>query len=137
MFEALFAYKAARPFSLLVGHEAVYFRAALAGADGIISGVAAAVPELLVAMNRAIRAPAPEQAERLNVRLQEFVAWIEKFPATTAIRRAAIARGWKLDHFALPLDEKTSQDLAAFERWFHNWLPSVLSECAADAHVRA
>ncbi|MBV9295509.1 MAG: dihydrodipicolinate synthase family protein [Acidobacteriaceae bacterium] len=137
MFEALRSYRAARPFSLLVGHESVYLRAALAGADGIISGVAAALPELLVAMNRVIRSPAPEQAQRLNIRLQEFVAWIEKFPATTAIRRAAIARGWKLDHFALPLDEKTSQDLAAFERWFHNWLPSVLSECAADAHVRA
>ncbi len=137
MFEALRSIRANAPFKLIVGHESIYVHARVAGADGIISGVAAAIPELLVAMGHAIGGSDPERAQRLNTRLQEFVGWIEKFPATVGIRRAAVARGWKLNQFALPLDTDTAADLAAFERWFQGWLPAVLPECGAGIPMRA
>ena len=131
MFEALRALQSGTPFKLLVGHESIYLRARMAGADGIVSGIAAAVPELLVAIDQGICISNFDRAQRLNARLLEFVAWIEKFPATVGIKQAAAGRGWKLNQFALPFDERTAADLLTFERWFRGWLPIVLSDCAA------
>ena len=53
-FERLLALREKHPFQLMVGNDVIYRRARAAGADGIVSGVAAAVPELLVALDRAI-----------------------------------------------------------------------------------
>ncbi|MGA8028297.1 MAG: dihydrodipicolinate synthase family protein [Bryobacteraceae bacterium] len=136
-FKALRALQASCPFTLLAGHESIYVRARRAGADGIISGVAAAVPELVVAIDRAIRASDFARAQRLNLMLQEFVGWIGKFPATVGIKQAAATRGWKLNQFALPFDQKGSSDLIAFQQWFRAWLPVTLSECGETGSVRS
>lgn len=129
--EPLTALRASLDFSLLAGNETLYLRARFAGADGIVSGVAGAVPELLVATERAIRASDTHLAERLNGRLQEFVAFVNKFPATVAIRQAAAARGWRVAQFAAPFDEQTNRELVEFQRWLDDWFPQVLSECSA------
>ncbi len=125
------------PFTLLVGSESLYLRSRLARADGIVSGVAAAVPELLVAIDRSIRMGDSERATRLNARLEELLEWIEKFPATVGIKQTAVARGWKLNHFAFPLDDDTQAGLAGFHHWLRAWLPAVLSECSEAATVKA
>lgn len=133
-FEPLTTLRASVDFSLLVGNEVLYLRGRRAGADGIVSGVAAAVPELLVAMERAIRDCDFDRAERLDQRLQEFVAWVNKFPAAMAIKQAAAVRGWRVAQFATPLDAQTSQELTAFQRWLDDWLPGVLSQ-STDARA--
>lgn len=130
-FEPLTALRSNLDFSLLVGNEALYLRGRLAGADGIVSGVAAAAPELLASMERAIRDSNIDLAERLDARLQEFVAFVNKFPATVAIKYAANARGWRVAQFATPFDERTNQELVEFQRWLDGWFPEVLSECTA------
>lgn len=135
-FESLTAIRARFHFSLMVGNEVLYLRGRQAGADGIVSGVAGAVPELLVAMERAVQQSDLDRAERLNTRLQEFVTWVNKLPATIAIKQAAAARGWRVAQFATPLDEQTRQELAAFERWLGEWLPAVLSECMEARAMR-
>lgn len=138
LFEALSGVRATVPFTFLVGTEGLYLQCRLAGADGIVSGVAAAIPELLVALERAIRLNDCARAQRLNARLDEFVRWVDRFPATIAIKQAAVARGWKFqNHFAFPFDEDTQADLAAFHHWFHTWLPAVLSECNQPIAARA
>src|SRR5216684_3274807 len=53
-FERLHAVSKEKPFILLVGSDRIYTRARQAGAHGVVSGVACAVPELLVALDRAI-----------------------------------------------------------------------------------
>jgi 4-hydroxy-tetrahydrodipicolinate synthase len=126
LFERLLAWKANHPFQLLIGNDAIYRRARPLGADGIVSGVAAAVPELLVALDRAMVAKGEERANELDVRLQEFLAWIGKFPATIGIKIAACARGWKLAHTAVPYDDQTLAAKREFEDWFKEWLPLVL-----------
>ncbi len=137
LFESLSALRARTPFTLLVGHETLYLRARLAGADGIVSGVAAAIPELPVAIERSIEAGEMERAQRLNAHLQEFVQRIEKFPGTVAIKQTAVARGWNLSHFAFPLDSRTCADLDAFGQWTQAWLPPVLAECKQAALAKA
>ena len=49
-FARLLTLRDQKPLSLLVGSDRIFKRARQAGADGIISGVACAVPELLVAL---------------------------------------------------------------------------------------
>ena len=124
--ERLLALKANHPFQLLVGNDAIYRRARPLGADGIVSGVAAAVPELLVGLERAIVAKQEERADELDARLQKFLGWIDRFPATIGIKIAACARGWKLTHTAIPYDEQTLMAKQEFEQWFKEWLPLVL-----------
>ena len=130
LFEALNALPTKREFSYMVGNDASYLRKRRSGADGVVSGVAAAVPELLVALDRAIVSGNSGEADRLNARLDEFLSWVEKFPATVAIKQAAAHRGWPLDHFAFPLGQSTDAELLAFRRWLENWLRIVLAECA-------
>jgi 4-hydroxy-tetrahydrodipicolinate synthase len=127
--ERLRALQAKRPFQLLVGNESLYLRARVAGADGVVSGVAAAMPELLVAMDGAIRNSKLDRAQRLDVRLQEFLDWLGKFPPTVGIKQTAAARGWKHEELAVPLDEATTEILREFRQWLRNWIPMVLSEC--------
>ncbi len=133
VFEALNALRSRVQFTLLVGNESLYLRARLAGADGVVSGIAAAIPELLVAIHRAVGANDLERARHLNLRLEEFMVWVNNFPATTAIKQAAVSRGWKLGHFALPPDQSTWSNLLMFQQWFQDWLPIVLGECSQTA----
>jgi dihydrodipicolinate synthase/N-acetylneuraminate lyase len=133
LFETLRDLRDKIAFTLLVGSESMYLRSRSAGADGIVSGVAAAIPELFVAIERAIRSHDCERAMRLNARLEEFTRWIEKFPATVGIKQAAVARGWKLNEFAFPLDDDTQAELAGFHHWLRGWLPGMLSECSEVA----
>jgi 4-hydroxy-tetrahydrodipicolinate synthase len=130
LFDTLNALRQQRQFSYLVGHEKRYLQDLSAGADGVVSGVAAAVPELPVALGRAIRNGYGEKAGRLNARLEEFLVWIDKFPGTIAIKQAAVHRGWPLNHFPFPLGERTNAEILQFRRWLDQWLPAVLAECS-------
>ncbi len=136
VFASLQAQHRKTPFQLLVGNEIIYLRGRSAGADGTISGVAAAVPELMVALDRSIQAGDMERAQALNVYLNEFVDQINRFPSTVAIKRAASARGWNLNHFAVPFDTRTAASAAAFDSWFGEWLARILPECVAAPAVR-
>jgi 4-hydroxy-tetrahydrodipicolinate synthase len=128
-FERLIALRGNLDFSLMVGNEVLYLRGRVAGADGIVSGVAAAIPELLVAMERAICASDRDRAQRLNARLEQFLVYVNQFPATAAIKQTANARGWQLGDLVLPFDEHTRHEFTAFQRWLDEWLPAVLAEC--------
>ena len=122
----------AKGLKLLVGSDSIFARARLEGATGIVSGVACAVPELLVALDSGDR---PELArsgacrERLESRLLEFIAWIDRFPVPVGIREATRMRGLKTGPFALPVDERL---LAEFREWFLAWLPAVKKEIQAQ-----
>ncbi|HTU48712.1 MAG TPA: dihydrodipicolinate synthase family protein [Bryobacteraceae bacterium] len=135
-FERLIALRGNVDFSLMVGNEVLYLRGRAGGADGIVSGVAAALPELLVAMERAIGASDLDRAQRLNARLEEFLLYVNKFPATAAIKQTANARGWQLGDLVLPLDDHTRHEFTAFQRWLDEWLPEVLTECADARTMR-
>lgn len=132
-FEQLQILRATQPFQFLVGRESLYARALQAGASGIVSGVAAAVPELIVSLDRAVRARDDARAARLNEKLLEFVAYVDKFPGTVAIKQASVARDWTSSHVAVPLDEDMAAEVIAFHVWFREWLPGVLAECSNSA----
>jgi 4-hydroxy-tetrahydrodipicolinate synthase len=127
MFEPLLAQRKKQQFRLLAGHECIYLRARMEGADGIVSGVAAAIPELMVALDRAVSSGDAVKGQRLNERLLEFLPWVERFPSSVAIKQAAVARGWKQQHSAVPLD---AEQIKEYQNWLSEWIPQVLRESA-------
>lgn len=121
-FQALSRYKQEHPFTLLVGHDAIFARARGAGADGVVSGVACAIPELLLALDRAIARHDEAETERLDARLHEFLDRMECFPTPVAIKAALAARGIKTGPSPVPLAPETQAALDEFRDWFRAWL---------------
>jgi dihydrodipicolinate synthase/N-acetylneuraminate lyase len=121
-FDALSRYKFEHPFTLLVGHDAIFAPARKAGADGVVSGIACAVPELLLALDRAIQQHADDEAGRLDARLHEFLDRLGRFPTPVAIKAALAVRGIKTGHAPVPLAPETQAALDEFREWFRAWL---------------
>ena len=128
-FRALSEQAARTPFNLFCGWERIYVEAKRLGANGAIFGTAAAVPELLVALDAAICVGAQERIARLAAYLNEFVDWIGIFPMTVGIKEALKQRKLKTGALAVPLGERGERKLAEFVEWFRGWLPGVLREC--------
>ncbi|HWQ54683.1 MAG TPA: dihydrodipicolinate synthase family protein [Bryobacteraceae bacterium] len=121
---------AQHPFTLLVGDDALFTRARMAGADGVVSGTAAAIPELMVALDRAIAAGAADRIAALEARLQEFLAWTGRFPTPVTVKTAIEARGLKVGPPTLPLAPRTVLLLDEFRAWFGPWLAELNKEIA-------
>jgi dihydrodipicolinate synthase/N-acetylneuraminate lyase len=134
-FESLRLLRQKIKFQLLLGNECLYLQGR-ATAEGAISGLAGAIPELMIALERSVAASDHERSRQLNERLLEFLNWVNKFPASVIIKRAAAARGWNVKHFAVPLDEGAAADLGTFQSWFEQWFPAVLAECNRSPAVR-
>jgi 4-hydroxy-tetrahydrodipicolinate synthase len=128
-FEQLIGLKRERPFALLCGDETISSRALAAGADGLISGCACAVPELLLALADAALGE-NEAVARLNSLLLEFVAWTRRFPFPVGIKRAVELRGQKSGPPLTPLAPETRRELEEFTAWFEAWLPEMRKEAA-------
>ena len=124
------AARAATPFTLLVGNDVIFTKARAAGADGVVSGVACAVPELLLGLDRAICAGDQTKIARLEARLQEFIGWLDRLPVPLGVKAATEARGLKVGPPAVPLSSGTLRLLDEFKEWFGGWLPEVKKEAA-------
>ncbi|HXE14704.1 MAG TPA: dihydrodipicolinate synthase family protein [Bryobacteraceae bacterium] len=130
LFQALRSLRDHRDFRLLAGNERIYLRQQFAGGvDGIVSGVSAALPELVLAITRAVFAQDAKLAERLDGQLQHFLDRIEQFPTPLGIKQTAAARGWLAGNFAMPLSREAAARLEQFSDWLKEWIPHVLNDC--------
>ena len=116
-------------FTLVVGNDGITAGARGSGCDGVISGVACALPELMVALDGSITRRATEVRTRLEVRLGEFLQWADKLPTPVAVKEATVLRGLKLGPHSIPCEGQLRRDIDAFREWFKGWLPETLSEC--------
>lgn len=128
-FEGLQALRQQHSFALMLGNDALVVPARSKGCDGIISGVASAIPELLIALDRAVISGIPELITRLEARLRQFIRWCDTMPTPMAVKEATALRGLKLGPHSLSCDGDMQRDVDAFRAWFKDWLPDVLSEC--------
>jgi 4-hydroxy-tetrahydrodipicolinate synthase len=120
-FEELLALRREMPFALFGGPELLAGRALRAGADGLISGCACAVPELVVALARAVSGRDIALADALDARLIEFATRVSQFPWPVAVRRAVELRGQKSGPLAIPLSPENQRYLEEFSDWFRQW----------------
>jgi 4-hydroxy-tetrahydrodipicolinate synthase len=122
----LLALRRERPFALFAGHDRLALRALGEGADGVLSGCACAIPEILVGMRKAEATGDRARAEMLNAKLADFVDWIEKFPTPMGIKRAVELRGQKSGTLGAPLAPETAREMEAFLLWFKDWRQHII-----------
>jgi dihydrodipicolinate synthase/N-acetylneuraminate lyase len=118
------------PVLLFAGDERIYVRATNLGAHGIVSGIASAVPELMLALDRSLQSGAIERIAQLEARVNEFLDWTEQLPFPAGIKEAAKQRKLKMGALAAPLGDEEVRRLDQFREWFRGWLPHVLRECS-------
>lgn len=126
-FETLKAARANRPFALFVGNDTVFLKARSSGADGVVSGCAEAVPELMLGLERAALAGDTLRATALDTHLQQFIQWLLRFPVPVGIKAALAERGVPAGPLAAPLAPATLALLEEFRQWFRQWLPGILN----------
>jgi dihydrodipicolinate synthase/N-acetylneuraminate lyase len=107
---SLLQLKRDRPFAVMIGNERIAAQALREGADGIISSAACAIPELITGHD-----------EQLN----EFLDWIDRFPAPAGIKHAVALRKQKSGPDLIPLAPATSQLMQEFSAWFVKWLTTI------------
>lgn len=115
---------------VVTGSDRLFRKARACCATAGVSDAAAAIPELLVAIEHAVRTGAEAHADRLDACLQEFLDRVDVFPGALGLQTAAAARGWKVNEPAVPAGAKTRREQEEFRTWLKEWLPNVLKECA-------
>jgi len=103
-------------------NDGIFARARREGADGVVSGVACAMPELLLALDRAIAQQDWAEADRLDARLHEFLDRIGRFPAPVGIKAALAVRGMKTGAAPVPLAAETQVALDEFREWLRGYI---------------
>jgi 2-dehydro-3-deoxy-D-pentonate aldolase len=118
--------------TLFAGHERIFVACKRAGAHGIISGVSAAIPELLVALNRTFDAGVEADVCRFDKYVADFLDRAEVLPWPIMVKEAARLRGVRVGALAAPLGAEGERQLVEFADWFRDWWPGVMKECANE-----
>ena len=119
-----FRKESGKQFAVMIGNDVTFTAGRQAGADGVISGVSCAVPELMCGLEAAIVKQDQPQAARLEARLQECLQWLNRYPVPTALKRALHLRGLAMGPDALPMGDT----FAPFDAWFPAYLAAVQRE---------
>jgi 4-hydroxy-tetrahydrodipicolinate synthase len=112
--------------AVFVGNDVVFHSLRVAGADGVVSGVSCALPELMLGIDRAIASDDDAKAARLDRHLQEFIQHIDALPAPVGVKEAVQLRGLKAHGHSIPI---AAEKLDEFRVWFREWLPGLLEDC--------
>ncbi|HLK66665.1 MAG TPA: dihydrodipicolinate synthase family protein [Bryobacteraceae bacterium] len=118
--------------SLLVGNDALFTEARCTGAVGTVSAAACAIPQLIMALDRAIASGQSDRIDKLNRELQTFLDWQARFPRPTIVKMATGLQGLKTGPIPVPLSPGKEKLLGEFREWFRGWLPTV-KKMAANA----
>lgn len=141
MLKALAEIRRNTSFTFFCGNDARLAEALAMGADGGVSGVAACVPELLVALYGAFRAGEPERVHRAHELLMQLIGRLRSFPTPVGVRLALETRGLAAGPHAVPLASETENLAREYRHWFESWLPGVLdfashTPAPTDAYTR-
>jgi 4-hydroxy-tetrahydrodipicolinate synthase len=110
---------------ILAGHDALLMEAGAAGVRGWMSPAASAVPELVVALHRALAAQDRARIDSLNHVLQQFVTFAAGLPQPAVVKLAAALRGLKTGPLAVPLPLAREREIDRFREWFQGWMPEL------------
>ncbi len=106
----------------IVGSDIVFAEALRSGScDGVISGVAGVLPEVIVGLHQAHTGGDQQRFEYCAEKLQEFIAQVKDFPVPWALKIVAEARGWFPARFALPLTARRQAQKEEMQSWFRPW----------------
>ena len=118
------------PFTLLWEPTGIFTRRHEEGSDGTHLGRGQRLARAAGGVGEGHLGGATQKRDRLDARLQEFLAWIERFPFPFGLKEAVNLRGLKTGPHALPPSTEMERPLGEFREWFRAWLPEVLKETA-------
>lgn len=113
----------------IVGNDPV-LRPALSEAvcDGIISGIACVLPELIVRLYEQGPRAACKEFDDSWRPLREIARQLDSFPTPWALKWIAEARGIFDATFAQPLSDERITRGAELKSWFREWFPAAIPE---------
>src|ERR1043166_2582991 len=116
---------ARQAYAWLAGDDSTAAQSRALGANGVVSGAASAVPELVLALDCAVRTGNGDETARLDGMLQEFQSWTKRFAQPVILKVAAELRGLKMGPLPVPVSAEHQRVLDEFRAWFQGWLPAV------------
>lgn len=118
----------------MVGNDRVLAEALREGlCDGVVSGVACVLPELISAVYAARSDPSSARFGRASQLLSEAVAQLNAFPTPWGLKWLAEARGLAPATFAQPVSDHRAAEGDAFVKWAEQWFPPAMSQLGIDA----
>ncbi len=91
--------------------------------DGVVSGVACVVPELIQALyNQPIGSP---EFAHSSDQLDQFIEQLNQFPTPWGLKWVAEQRGLLNASFTLPLSQQRRTGGAALKQWCRTWLSTL------------
>ncbi|MBI5084739.1 MAG: dihydrodipicolinate synthase family protein [Acidobacteria bacterium] len=117
------------PSVRILGNDAVLEEALSRGlCQGVISGVACVLPELITAMFASIAGQNGELLAVLGGRLDVFIQHLNLLPVPWGLKIAGECRGLAPATFAMPLSPRRQQQIKEFTEWFQAWWPEALGD---------
>lgn len=120
--------RAERNFTLLVGDDALLLDALMAGWNGVVSGIACFVPELVRMLFREFNAGNLQRARWAQDHLNSLIKHILELPIPWGVRVGLTARGVPAGHFPLPLSNAREGQVARLREWMSEWFDVISGE---------
>src|SRR5439155_2989291 len=108
-------------FSILVGDDNLLLNALRAGWDGVVSGIACFVPELIAAVYRSYKSGNETQSCAYQATLDAVIEEVVRLPIPWGVRVGLRARGISNGLMHLPLSPGRMRQVEELCGWLGNW----------------
>jgi 4-hydroxy-tetrahydrodipicolinate synthase len=108
-------------FSLFVGDDSLLLGALQAGWDGVVSGIACFVPELIAAVYRSYRDGGEARASDCQATLDLLIEEVVRLPIPWGVRVGLAARGVANGPMHLPPSRARLRQMDELRDWLRNW----------------
>jgi 4-hydroxy-tetrahydrodipicolinate synthase len=117
----------ALPVSRIIGNDGALAQALQEGVcDGVVSGVACVLPEVIEALF-AVK-PTDPYFQTATTLLKEFIAQIDVLPTPWGLKVIAESRSLAQPAFPLPVSEQRAEQIKGIQSWFETWLPTASAQ---------
>ncbi|MBS1823519.1 MAG: dihydrodipicolinate synthase family protein [Acidobacteria bacterium] len=96
--------------------------------DGVVSGVACALPELMTRIFAG--KPSSEEFVRDRSLLDEFIAHLSPLPTPWGLKAASEVRGFAKASYPFPLSSARGLEVEELHAWFRGWMSSTINSQA-------
>lgn len=111
----------------ILGNDSVLAQALTEGVcDGVISGVASALPEIILALHGNAGRTDSDTFRLAAQLLDEFIVRLEMFPTPWGLKWIVEARGIFQATFSQPVTAHRMAQGKQMISWFRNWFPNVI-----------
>jgi 4-hydroxy-tetrahydrodipicolinate synthase len=116
----------------IVGNDSALAPALVEGVcDGVVSGVACALPELILEVYGQGHETAGAPFQSSTKLLAQFITQLDQFPTPWGLKWIVEARGVMQATFSQPVAQHRLEQAEAMAKWFAAWLPGALPSASS------